>query len=57
MTKTRFYEEKKVEDLQERINGFVRLNNYEIVNVSLTTRIIGYSNYVVACVVYKEGET
>lgn len=57
MTKTRFYEGKTVEDLQERINGFVRLNNYEIVNVSLTTRIIGCLNYVVACVVYKEGET
>ena len=57
MTKTRFYEGKTVEDLQERINGFVRLNNYENVNVSLTARIIGYSNYVVAFVVYKEGET
>lgn len=55
MTKVRIYQDKSIEELESQINGFAKLNNYKIINVSLTTKIINYSNYVVACVVYEDG--
>lgn len=49
----KFFESKEPESLESKISEWASRWRHEITSVSLTTRKIGYSDYIVACVLYE----
>lgn len=49
----KFFESKDPEELESMISNWSHKWRHEIMSISLTTRKIGYTDYIVACVLYE----
>lgn len=52
MYKTKFFHEKSMYDLEDKVNAFIQ--DKRVVNISYTTNSVGYNVYHYCCVLYME---